>query len=127
MKGIKRRLVIAGMTASCAGLLFQQRTARAMVPMGVADQQNLDIVQMKSELRNAVADERHRAFQAAIDKNVSLGCRNQVGRETPASDVVEIAGDAVGRKGFGPIRICLREDGRNKTYRENNGCNRRTC
>ena len=48
------------------------RAACAVIPMGMANQQNLDVVKLEAQLFDAVAQQRHALFQAAVDQNAAV-------------------------------------------------------
>ena len=55
-----------------ASHFFYPSAPRAVVAMGVADEQDLDVAEMEAELFDAVLDERNRAFEAAVNQDMSL-------------------------------------------------------
>src|SRR5947209_11419025 len=90
-----------------AGELLDLCAAGAMVPMSVADQQNLGVTEAESKLFNAVSNQRDRIFQAAVDEDVAFGGRDQVRAQSLAADVVDIADDVMRRKRLCPFGIGL--------------------
>ena len=56
---------------------FQRARPCAMVPMRMADEQNLDVAESKAKLLDAIADKRDRIVQAAVNKDMSLWGRDQ--------------------------------------------------
>ena len=93
----------------CAGELLDERAARAVIEMRVADQQNLDIAEVKSQALDILLDRGHGAFEIAIDENVALRRRDQVGGQVLAADVVNVGDDLVRRERSGPVGILLRK------------------
>jgi hypothetical protein len=87
----------------CAGLLDNLRAARAVIAVRVADEQNLDVAEAEAKRLNALADERRRRREIAVDKDEAFGRSDKVRGEIGAADVIKIAGDAEGRKGRGPL------------------------
>src|SRR5580698_181675 len=85
-----------------------------MVEMGVTNQQNFDVLEMKAELLHALLDLRHRAFEVAVDQDVALRGGDQKGSQACATDVVDVADDLVRRKRLRPVRLHLREHGSGK-------------
>src|ERR1700722_7142136 len=85
-----------------------------MVEMGVTNQQNFDVLEMKAELLHALLDLRHRAFEVAVDQDVALRGGDQKGSQTCAADVVDVADDLVRRKRLRPVRLHLREQDRGR-------------
>ena len=74
-----------------------------MVPVRVADEQDLDVAELESEFLDAGANQRDVGLEIAVDQDVPLRRRDQVVREPLAADVVEIAGDPERRKRLGPV------------------------
>jgi hypothetical protein len=60
---------------------------------------------MEAEGFDALADERDRRLEAAVDEDEAVGCDDEIGGQVFAADVIEVAGDAEGGKGFGPAGI----------------------
>jgi hypothetical protein len=89
--------------------LLDGSTTRAVIPMRVADQENLDVAEVKAQLFDTVSYQRDRACKTAVDQNVALRRRDQVGGQALAPDVVDIANDSVGREGIRPVGARLRE------------------
>jgi len=83
---------------SGAGELLDAGAAGAVVVVGVADEQNLDVAEVKAEGLNALLDERHRTFKTGVDEDGALGRDDEIGGQTFAAHIVEVAGDAKGRK-----------------------------
>ena len=75
------------------GQLFDHRAAGVVIPMRVADQQNLDVVELEPELFDTGANHWNIRFQIAVDEDVTLWRRDEIVREAFAADVVQIAGD----------------------------------
>ena len=85
------------------GQLLHQRTARAVVKMGVADEQDLDVAEMKSQFLHAFPDERRGSLETAVDQDVSLRRRDQVGGKPSTSDVIDVARYPERRKRLSPF------------------------
>jgi hypothetical protein len=79
-----------------------------VVKVCVADEQYFDVAEMKAQLFDTLFDLIGRAFQIAIDQDVSLRGRNEESSQVPASDVIHVSDNVVRRKGRGPIRVGLR-------------------
>ena len=60
----------------------------------------------------------HLRFQVAVDEDVALRRGDEVGGEIFAADVIEIAGDAEGRKRPGPRGRILRREATNGCKQE---------
>jgi hypothetical protein len=69
-----------------------------VVGMGVAFQQDLDIADLETERLDRCADEWRRFLEAAVDRNVTLGCRDQVARQLLRAHVIDVSDHAVGRR-----------------------------
>src|SRR4051812_42464699 len=74
----------------------------------MADQQDLDVLELEPELLDAGSDERDIRFEIAVDENVPLRRGDQIVRQPLAADVVEIARNAEGWKWLRPVRVVLR-------------------
>src|SRR6516225_3137907 len=92
------------------GQLLDERAPRAVVPMGMADQQDLDIVKMESQLLNALANQRDARLETAVDEDVAPGGGDQVGGKSAAPDVIDVADHAEWRKRLSPGRAALRQE-----------------
>ena len=86
-----------------AGQFFDLGAAGIVVPMGVADEQNLNIGELEAEAFHARLDQREILREITVDENVPLRCRDQIVRQSFAADVIQVAGDAKGRKRLGPV------------------------
>ena len=84
----------------CAGELVDRGAAGAVVVVRVADEQNLDVAEVEAEGLDALANQRQEDFEIAVDEDEALRRDDEVGGEVFAADVIEIAGDAEGRKGL---------------------------
>src|SRR6185312_15824372 len=73
-----------------ASEFLHQRTARAVVPMRMTDEQNLSVAEVKPKFLNALANHGNRTFQTAVDKNVPLRSGDQVGSQSLTSYVINI-------------------------------------
>src|ERR1700749_1507613 len=100
------------------GQLFDLGASRAMVEMTVADEEDLDIAEVKAESLDAVPDQRRRRFEIAVDEDVALGCGNQVGGEIFAADVIQIAGNAKRGEGSRPGGIVRRFESHRKHQKQ---------
>jgi len=87
------------------GELQEFAAAGAVVVMGVADKQDLDLRHQEAELLNAQAYLGRRSGQIAVDEDVSSGRGDQIAGQIAASDIVQIAGNAKGRQGRRPFRV----------------------
>jgi hypothetical protein len=108
-----------------AGELLDAGAAGAVVVVGVADEQDLDVAKMEAEGLDALLDEGHAGFKVAIDENVALERDEEIGGEVFAADIVEVAGDAEGGKGFGPAGsleggLGGEQEGRGEKYEKQN-------
>ena len=65
-----------------------------VVEMGVAVEQNLDVIELESELDDVRLDLRRGLDEAAVDQDVTRRRGDQVGGDVGCADVVEILGDA---------------------------------
>ena len=79
-----------------------------MIPVGVADQQDFGVLELEAEFFDAGLEQRDVGFEIAVDQDVALRRGDQKTGQALAANVVEIAGDAEGRKGLGPFGIVLR-------------------
>ncbi len=102
----------------CSGQLLDRRASRAVVPMRVADEENLNVAELKSQFFDAVANQRDGGFETAVDEDVALRRGNQVGGEALAPDVVDISDDAIRRERVCPVRSSLCEGTPGKHERE---------
>jgi len=93
----------------CAGELLDERAAGAVVEMGVADKENLDIAETKSQALDILLNGGDGAFEVAVDENVPLRSCDQERGQVFASDVIDVRDDLVGREGLGPVRVVLRK------------------
>ncbi len=93
----------------CSGQLLDFGAAGVVVPVGVADQEDFCVFELEAELFDAGLEQRDVGFEIAVDKNVALRGGDEKAGQALAADVVEIAGDAEGRKGLSPRGIVLRE------------------
>src|SRR6185369_5872247 len=73
------------------GQFFHQRAAGAVVPVRMADEENLGVGEMKPEFLNALANQGNGSLQAAVDEDVSLRSGDQVGSQPLASYVIDVA------------------------------------
>src|ERR1700722_17640011 len=88
---------------------FDQETSGTMIEVCVTDQQDFHILKTKAQLLDAGANERHGAFETAVNEDASLRRRDQIRRQPFGADVVDVADDAVRRGGLTPIAIRLSE------------------
>jgi hypothetical protein len=95
---------------ACAGQRLDLGAAGIVIPVRVADQQNLGVFEFESELFDTSLEQRHICFQIAVDQNVALGRRDQITRQPLAADVVQVARDVKRRERFGPVGIVLSEN-----------------
>ena len=91
------------------GELLDEGAARAMIEVGMADQQDFDIAEAESQVFDVLPDRGDGAFEIAIDENVALRCRDQVGGQVFAADVIDIGDDLVRWKRLGPLGVVLRK------------------
>src|SRR4029077_6392398 len=91
-----------------ASQLLDGWAARAVIPMRVADQENLGVAEAKPQFFHARPNHRHGFFQIAVDQNISLRRGDQINGEPLAADVINISDDPVGRKRIGPVGRLLR-------------------
>jgi len=71
----------------------------------MADQKNLDVVELEPQRLDTLANHRHAGFEITVDENVSFRRGDQVTCQSLTSDVIKISGNAKCRKGFGPILL----------------------
>ena len=76
-----------------------------MVPVGVADEEDLDVGELEPEPFDARAELRNRLDEVAVDEDVALRRSDKVARQVLRTDVVQVPGDAEGREGFRPRRV----------------------
>src|SRR5215470_19817325 len=90
----------------------------------MADEKDLDVSELESELLHTRPDERDILLKIAVNKDVSLRGGDQIAGEAFATNVVEIPRNFERRKWFGPIGIglsiqgAIRADDRNKCPQE---------
>jgi hypothetical protein len=87
-----------------------------MIGMRVADEQHLDIRPLEAKLFHACPNEFRRLFEAAVDENVPLRRGDEIRRQVPRADVVQIPRNAMTR-----IRLCpsgLAKSGNSKLDQE---------
>ena len=101
------------------GLPDQLGAAGDMIPMGMADQQDPDVLESKPERFNAGADQGHRGFQAGVDQDMAPRRHDQIRGQIAAADVVQIVRDPKRRDRGGPIRLrCGRQPGGRQQQRQ---------
>src|SRR5205085_2768539 len=84
------------------------RATCVVIPMRVADQEDLHVREVETEFRDTVLDQRHGTLQAAVDEDVSFGRGDQVRGQSPRADIVQVAGDAMRREWLSPACGVLR-------------------
>ncbi len=73
------------------GLRLDRSAALDVIRMGMADENDLDVAELESELFHAGADQRYVLVPVRIDQNQTLRCRDQVFRSGLHANVVDIA------------------------------------
>ena len=91
------------------GELLDLLAAGVVVPMGMANEQDLHVGKAKAELLDALANLRRRTFEVAVDEDVPVGRGYQIRSQAAAAHVVHVAHNLEGGKGFSPTRVGLRE------------------
>ncbi len=86
----------------CAGELLHQRIATRVIQMGVTVQNDFDVFQAETQLRDAVANARDGGFESGINQNVALGCGDEERTDAGGSDVIKIPDDVEGLEGRVP-------------------------
>jgi hypothetical protein len=76
-----------------AGELLQLGEAAGVVVVGVGVQEDLHVLDLEPELLHALADDGHGLHEAAVEEDVSLGRRDQVGGDVVRPHVIEVACD----------------------------------
>src|SRR5262249_6592547 len=95
--------------------------ARGVVlPVRMADEKDLDVSELESELLHTRPDKRDILLKAAVNKDVSLRGGDQRVGEACATDIVEIPRNVKRRKWLGPISIGLRMQGASRADAPNN-------
>src|SRR5215475_4772075 len=90
----------------------------------MADEKDLDVSELESELFHTRLDKRDILLKIAVNKDVSLRGGDQIVGEALATNIVEIPRNSERWKWFGPISIGLgivvtiRADDRNKSPQE---------
>jgi len=79
-----------------------------VIPVRVADQEDLDVAELEPELLDARFDQRNVRLEIAVDEDVPLRRGDEIVRQPFAADVVQIPGDAKCGERFGPVRALLR-------------------
>jgi hypothetical protein len=67
--GLDNAVVAGHHKIFCAGELENLCAAGAVIVVRVADEQDLDVTEVEAERLNALADERRRCLEAAVDKD----------------------------------------------------------
>src|SRR5271154_3017077 len=93
-----------------AGLPEHLCCASNVIRVCMAIKENLCISPRESELLNACADQRRRAYKIRVDQDVSRRSCNQVSRQVATPNVIEVVGDLEWGKRSYPVRIvrCFR-------------------
>ncbi len=76
-----------------AGPLPQRGEAAGVVGVGLAVDEELDVLQLEAELPDAVADEGRGLHEAAVDHDVPRGRGDQERRDIARPDVIEVVRD----------------------------------
>lgn len=105
----------------CAGELFDECAAAGVIDVGVADEKDLDVTEVKAEFFDAVLDLRDGALEVAVDEDVALRGGDEVGGEVAAADVVEVSGDTEWLLRRVPVGVVLREESAGKKNGESQG------
>src|SRR5213593_4174132 len=71
-----------------------------MIDVRLPRKQNLDVLEMKTELFDACLDQWNRFLKSAIDQKMASRRRDQKRREIARADIVHIRDDAVCREGL---------------------------
>src|SRR5215471_11659162 len=78
-----------------------------MIAMRVADENDLGVLIVESQLHDAVANERHILFEIRVDQDVPLRCVDQVNSEICRPDVIQVPCNFERRERTVPIGIAL--------------------
>jgi hypothetical protein len=78
--------------------------AAIVVEVSMANQEDFNVVEMKSKLFHTLSDERNRSRQIAIDQNVPGGRGDQIRGQPATANVVNVADHPVRRKRLTPFR-----------------------
>ncbi len=100
---------------------FDLRTPGSMIPMGMADQEYLHILEVEPQRLHIFSDLRNTAHQTAVDQYQSLGRSDQIRREVLAANVIDTPDDAKRRMRRGPFGRILRKGGAKKDERQQKG------
>ena len=98
--------------------LFQLSHAGYVIPVTVGGGENSHIAHRESELLDALLDRLRGVANTAVDEDVSLRRRDQIGREVVASDPVDVPDDFERWEGLGPLWIVLDSAFSRKTRNE---------
>ena len=80
-----------------------------MVPVAMADQQNLHILEVEPQRLHIFPDQGHAAREAAVDQDEPLRRRDQIRSQVLTANVVHTADHAKWRMIRRPLRVDLRK------------------
>ena len=80
-----------------------------MIPVSMADQQNLHILEMEPQRLHILLDQRHAARQVTVDQDEPFRRRDQIRCQVLTANVVHIADNAKWRMIRRPLRVNLRK------------------
>ena len=102
----------------CTRQLLHSRAASVVIPVRVADQQDLHVTELEAQPRHARLNLWYAGFEVTVDEDVSLWRRDEIAREPRAADVVEVLRDAEWRERLRPRRTLRRRDAGARNRRE---------
>jgi hypothetical protein len=97
--GLDDRHICVHYHVLCVGLALYLGTARVVIPVGMADQQDADVSKPEAELLNTLPNQRWRCLQTGVDEDISLRSDDKIRRQILASDVIEIVRNLNGAMG----------------------------
>ena len=82
-----------------------------MIRMRVTDEEHFDVCEFEPKLFDAGLDQRNGFFEAAIDQDVPIWCRDQIGCQILRADVIQVPSDLVRWKRIGPVLLTVGKSG----------------
>ena len=95
---LEKRHVLGHRHDEPAGQLLDEGVALHVIPVRVAAEDDLDVLEVEAQVLHRLAEVRDRILPVGVDQDVPLGRRDQKRREALGADVVEVSSDSVGRK-----------------------------
>ncbi len=89
------------------GVAAQLGDAAGMIEMGVAVDDDLDVLQPKTEVHDIALDQRGVLRQRAVEQDGAMPRRNQIGRQAFGADIIDWADDAERRDRARPAGFIL--------------------